>query len=115
MGTYSRPIVVELQGASTQYIPVARGRDKITVQLSDVSGITAVQMSVTSDNILRGPGNSYDTGNEEHKAPASAAWSELVPNLVAAPYYTGNPVQAFALRFVNTGAGTARVVIQQET
>lgn len=106
----SRPIVVDVGIGQTVYVPISRERQLITVQGStSASGTVAVDW--TNDNITRGPASSYDTNNVEHVAPASAAWTVLVADVVAAAV-VGTPLQALALRLVGA-TGASRVVITQ--
>lgn len=111
----SRPIVVVITDTTPVYVPLARERSRVTVSAGQISGLTAVAVDYTLDNIARGPSSSYDVNNEEHVAPGSANWEAFQPaaNLVANPLQ-GVTVQALGLRITGTGTGSARVVIQQE-
>lgn len=107
-----RPIVVEVVNTGVVYVPIARERQDMTINVA-AGGLTGVAVDWTNDNIVRAPANSYDVTSEGLVAPASAEWEVLQANAVTTAV-VGTSVQAFALRLTGTGTGTARVVITQE-
>ncbi len=109
----SRPIVVELTNTAVIYVPVARERADMTVQVA-AGGLTGVEVAWTNDNIIRSAANSYDVNSEGLVAAASAEWEVLQANAVTTPVI-GTSLQATALRLTGTGTGTARIVITQES
>jgi len=110
----SRPIVVSVVNTGVVYVPIARERQNIMIQVT-AGGLTGVAADYTLDNVTRGPASSYDVNNIEHVPAASANWDPFEANLVSTPMTVAKPLNAFALRLTGTGTGTARVVITQES
>ena len=110
----SRPIVVSVVNTGVVYVPIARERQNIMLQVA-AGGLTGVAADYTLDNVTRGPASSYDVNNIEHVPAASANWDPFEANLVSTPMTAARPLNALALRLTGTGTGTARVVITQES
>jgi hypothetical protein len=117
----SRPITIEFADTDSPiYIPLARERENMSIQLSEGSGITSVDVDITNDNIIRGPANSYDVHSANLRTPANAAWNAIDATLTAANPTTGVYYSGFetgmALRLVvNTGTGTGKITVTQST
>jgi hypothetical protein len=111
MGQASRPIVVEVVNTGVVYVPLAYGREDLSISIA-AGGLTGVAVDWTADNIIRSAANSYDVNSEGLVAAASAAWTVLEANAISTPV-EGVSIQAMALRLTGTGTGTARVVITQ--
>ena len=112
-GQASRPIIVTVTDTGVVYVPLARERGYISVQI-EAGGLTGIAVDYTGQNIVRDNASSYDVQSRlAVDRTDNAIWTAVSPNAISTPIF-GQNIQAFALRLTGAGTGTATVTILQD-